>query len=164
MKKTIDDVELDRRTVLRGAGAVAVTGMLAGCGGGGGDNGDDGTNGGDGGVPSDVSDYLSDANNFGGSVADETGSGNVEVEVGAGNGLAFGPAAVRIDVGTDINWSWTGKGGSHNVVAEDGAFDSGSTVGGSGNNFQHTFEEAGTYLYYCTPHQASGMKGAVIVE
>jgi halocyanin-like protein len=137
--------------------------MLAGCGGGSDDGGDGETNGG-GDVPSEVSDYLSDANNFDGSVADETGSGNVEVEVGAAGGLAFGPAAVRIDEGTDINWSWVGAGGSHNVVAEDGTFDSGSTVGGSGNNFQHTFEEAGTYLYFCTPHKASGMKGAVIVE
>jgi halocyanin-like protein len=162
MKQMIDDGEIDRRTVLRGAGALAVTGMLAGCSGGDSDDGEDGS--GDGDVPSEVSDYLSDANNFDGSVADETGSGNVEVEVGAANGLAYGPAAVRIDVGTDINWSWTGSGGSHNVVAEDGAFDSGSTVGGSGNNFQHTFEEAGTYLYYCTPHKQSGMKGAVIVE
>ena len=164
MKQTIEDVELDRRTVLRGAGAVAVSGVLAGCGGGS-DDGGDGTGDGNGGdVPSDVSDYLSDANNFDGSVADETGSGNVEVEVGAANGLAFGPAAVRIDAGTDINWSWVGAGGAHNVVAEEGAFDSGSTVGGSGNNFQHTFEDSGTYLYYCTPHKASGMKGAVIVE
>jgi halocyanin-like protein len=164
MKQTIDDIEVDRRTVLRGAGAVAVSGMLAGCGGGG-DGGDGGGDGGSGdGVPSDVSDYLSDANNFDGSVADETGSGNVEVGVGAANGLAFGPAAVRIDVGTDINWSWTGMGGSHNVVAEDGEFDSGDLVGGSGNNYQYTFEEAGTYLYYCEPHKGSGMKGAVIVE
>lgn len=162
MKQTIDDIEVDRRTVLRGAGAVAVSGMLAGCGGGG-DGGGDGGGGGDD-VPSDVSDYLSDANNFDGSIVDETGSGNVEVEVGAANGLAFGPAAVRIDTGTDINWSWTGAGGSHNVVADEGAFDSGSTVGGSGNNYQHTFEEAGTYLYFCTPHKTSGMKGAVIVE
>ena len=165
MKQTIDDLEVDRRTVLRGAGAVAVSGVLAGCGGGSDDGGDGGGDGGGGGgVPSEVSDYLSGANNFDGSVADETGSGNVEVKVGAGNGLAFGPAAVRIDVGTDINWSWTGQGGSHNVVAEDGEFDSGGLVGGSGNNYQHTFEEAGTYLYYCEPHKGSGMKAAVIVE
>jgi halocyanin-like protein len=165
MKHTIDDVELDRRTMIRGAGAVAVSGVLAGCGGGSDDGGNNGANGDDGnGVPSDVSNYLSDANNFDGSVADEAGSGNVSVDVGAGNGLAFGPAAVRIDAGTEINWGWTGNGGGHNVVAEDGAFDSGGIVNGSSNNFQHTFEDSGVYLYYCEPHKGSGMKGAVIVE
>jgi len=169
MTKLTDGVDVDRRTVLQGLGAVAVTGSLAGCGGGNGgdDNGDDteaDDGNGDGGVPDDVSDYLSDANNFDGEVVDETGSGNVEVEVGAGQGFAFDPAAVRIDSGTDINWSWTGQGGGHNVVAEDGEFDSGSTVSQEGNNFQHTFEESGVYLYFCTPHKGSGMKGAIIVE
>ena len=159
MKQTIENAEIDRRTVLRGAGAVAVSGVLAGCGGG--DDGGDNSGGGD--VPSDVSDYLSDANNFDSSVTDETGSDSVELDVGAGsNGLAFGPAAVRIDAGTDVTWSWTGSGGSHNVVAEEGAFDSGSTV--NSGTYEYTFEESGTYLYYCVPHKASGMKGAVIVE
>jgi halocyanin-like protein len=133
--------------------------VLAGCGGGG-DGGDD-SGGGD--VPSDVSDYLSDANNFDNSVADETGSESVELDVGAGsNNLAFGPAAVSIDTGTQVTWSWTGAGGAHNVVDEDGTFDSGSTM--NSGTYEYTFEESGTYLYYCTPHKASGMKGAVIVE
>lgn len=169
MKQTIDDMDIDRRTVLRGAGAVAVSGVLAGCGGGGGGGGDDDENGGDettegDSVPSEVSEFLSDANGFEGSVVDETGSGNVEVEVGAGNGLAFAPAAVRIETGTDINWAWTGQGGAHNVVDQDGEFDSGEAVDQSGNNFQHTFEEAGNYLYFCEPHRGAGMKGAIIVE
>jgi halocyanin-like protein len=184
MNKIPKNTDVDRRTILRSVGAAAVAGVLAGCSGGDGGDGssgsesgsDGGSDGGDGssgsgsgsdggGVPSEVEEYLSDAMNYDGTVADETGSGNVEVAVGAGDsGLAFGPAAVRIDTGTDINWSWTGAGGAHNVVAQDGEFDSGGTVNQEGNNFQHTFEDAGVYLYYCTPHEASGMKGAVIVE
>jgi len=178
--------DLDRRTFLRSGAAVTGVGLLAGCGGsgsgGGGDGGDggdtadggntaDGSDGSDeesggGGVPSEVSDYLEGVGNFDGTVVDETGSGNVEVTVGAeGNGgaFAFAPAAVRIDAGTDVNWSWTGEGGQHNVVHEDGGFES-QLTDESGNDFQNTFENAGTFLYYCEPHKSLGMKGAVIVE
>jgi halocyanin-like protein len=165
MNKKLSDVDVERRTVLRGVGAVALTGVLAGCGGGGSDGGD-GSSGGDGGddsggVPSEVESYLSDANNYE-SVADETGSDSVTVDVGAADGLAFGPAAVRISTGTTITWEWTGNGGSHNVIAEDDTFDSGELqVSGS---FEHTFESTGAYNYFCQPHKQSGMKGAVIVE
>ncbi|WP_254274187.1 halocyanin domain-containing protein [Haloarcula marina] len=181
---------LDRRTFIRSTAVVSGVGLLAGCGGSsdggsGGSDGDSGsgdgndgstetdaeastTEGGSGssGVPSEVSEYLSDVDNFDGTVADQTGTGNVEVTVGAeGNGgnYAFGPAAVRIDAGTDVNWAWNGEGGSHNVVHEEGDFES-SLVSDSGNDFQHTFEESGVYLYYCQPHKSLGMKGAVIVE
>lgn len=173
MKQTIDNVDLDRRTVLRGAGALAVSGVLAGCGGGsddgGDDNGDDGdTEGGDGGsdIPSEVSNYLSDANNYDGSVVDETGSDSVTVDVGAGdNGFAFGPAAVRISTGTEVTWEWTGRGAGHNVVAEDETFTSGDEyVAEEGHTYSYTFEEAGNYNYYCVPHQGSGMLASVIVE
>jgi halocyanin-like protein len=181
-----------RRRFLQATGAaatLAIAGCTGGGGGGGGDgedtttesNGDDSDNGdtetdtttsgemtttsGSMEVPSEVSDYLSNTGNFDGSVEDMTGTGNVEVTVGAqGNGgaFAFGPAAIRIDAGTDVNWAWNGEGGSHNVVHEDGEFES-SLVSSSGNDFQHTFEETGVYLYYCAPHKSLGMKGAVIV-
>ncbi len=170
MKQTIDDVNMDRRTVLRGAGALAVSGVLAGCGGdNGGDNGDDETDDGNGdenGVPSEVSSYLDGANNFDGSVVDETDADSVTVMVGAGSGnLAFDPAAVRISTGTTVTWEWTGNGGGHNVVAEDGTFTSGEEyVSEAGFTYDYTFEEAGNYNYYCTPHKGSGMKAAVIVE
>jgi halocyanin-like protein len=122
--------------------------------------GSDGESGGE------VANYLSDVGNFDGSVADRTGQGEVTVEVGAdgnGGGFAFGPAAVRVDAGTTVVWNWVGKGGLHNVVAEDGTFDSGDPVSGSSASFEYTFEETGTYLYYCSPHKALGMKGAVEV-
>lgn len=169
MKQRNDGALVDRRTVLRGIGAVAVTGTLAGCGGDGNGNGDDGpTPNAD--VPGEVSDYLSNANNFPDAGLDETGSSSVTVDVGAGSGnLAFGPAAVIVDTGTTITWEWTGQGGAHNVVhdvnassQDEEAFNSGSAV--TETTFDHTFESAGTYLYHCIPHSAQGMKGAVIVE
>jgi len=171
------DTELQRRRLLVLSG-IAGTTLLAGCsGGGGGDGGGDGDTGGDGSdgdgsdggdgdgnVPSEVDDYLSGAQNYDGSVSDATGEDNPTVDVGAGSGLAFGPAAIRVSTGTTVTWEWTGQGGGHNVIAEDETFDSGEAVSEEGTTFEYTFEETGNYLYYCDPHKVSGMKGAVIVE
>lgn len=86
---------------------------------------------------------------------------NVEVE-----GDRFTPASITIKVGQTVRWTWAG--GAHNVVSgpdcgtEDGAFKSGSPV--AGGTFDHKFEAAGTFPYYCTPHCQMGMTGEVIVE
>jgi halocyanin-like protein len=90
----------------------------------------------------------------------------VTVAVGAeGNGgnFAFDPAAIRVSSGTTVVWNWTGQGAQHNVVAEDGSFESELTEE-EGFTFEHTFSESGTYEYACTPHRSLGMKGAVVVE
>jgi len=174
----MDNTNLDRRTVLRGVGTVAIAGALAGCGGDGGDDGDSG-DGGDGtptedastptptesmGVPSEVEEYLSDVDNYD-SLEDMTGSGEVTVEVGvSGNGgnFAFAPPAIRIDTGTTVVWEWTGNGGSHNVAAEDGSFES-ELVDEEGFTFEQTFDSSGSVRYFCTPHKGVGMKGAIVV-
>jgi halocyanin-like protein len=98
-------------------------------------------------------------------VVDETGSSEVTVEVGVQNGdgpYGFGPAAVRVSPGTKVTWEWIGKGGSHNVVSTDGAFES-ELVSTEGHTFSHTFDSTGTYKYLCQPHEALGMKGAIVV-
>jgi halocyanin-like protein len=117
--------------------------------------------GGGGGGKPDLGGYLDGANNFSGSAVDKTGQEEVVVDVGAGSGLAFGPAAVKVDNGATVVWEWTGEGGSHNVVHEEGTFESGSPAGSG--PYEYTFEEDGIYKYYCTPHKGSGMKGAVVV-
>jgi len=135
-----------------------------GDGGGGGDGGGDGGDGGGGGQP-DFGGYLGDTDNFGGSVQDARGQDEVTVEVGTeGNGgnLAFDPPAVHVDNGATVVWEWTGEGGSHNVVSEDGAFES-DLVGDEGFTFEHTFEEDGIFNYFCQPHKSVGMKGSVVV-
>ncbi|WP_435125606.1 halocyanin domain-containing protein [Halobaculum sp. D14] len=112
----------------------------------------------------DLTAWFSNVSNFDG-VADERGADTVTVAVGAqgnGGGFAFGPAAVRVDPGTTVVWEWTGDGGSHNVVAEDGAYES-PFVGDAGATFEHVFDAAGVSLYACAPHKAMGMKGAVVV-
>ena len=166
----------ERREILK-AGGAALTVGLAGCIGPFQDgegvpgsvekdpdagNGNENGSGGNGSGFPQVEEYLSDANNYEGSVEDLTGEDSVTVEVGAGSGLAFGPAAIQVDPGTTVTWEWTGEGGGHNVVDEDGKFES-EIVSEGGHTFEYTFEESGTTRYYCAPHKASGMKGAVVV-
>ncbi|WP_310899647.1 plastocyanin/azurin family copper-binding protein [Haloarcula onubensis] len=67
----------------------------------------------------------------------------------------------RVDAGTTV--TWVGTGNSYNVVHERGDFESDLTAE-EGSTFEHTFESAGTYLYYCAPHLGFGMRGAVVVE
>lgn len=122
---------------------------------------------GSGDVPQEVSSWLEGAAGYDGSVKDSTGSGSATVKVGANSEdgyFAFKPAAVRVSTGTEVTWEWTGEGGAHNVVEKSNAFTSGEAQSGSDITYKHTFEEAGTYLYYCGPHRSLGMKGAVIVE
>jgi halocyanin-like protein len=157
-----DDAQLRRRTFAATVGLAGAT-ALAGCSGGsGGDGGDDG-DGGDGGKRS-FGGWLDNVDNYDG-VVDETGSGKVTVQVGAaGNGghFAFEPAAVKVSSGTTVTWEWTDEG-TYNVAANDGSFESEMTSE-AGYTFEHTFDDAGTYKYSCTPHESMGMKGVVVVE
>lgn len=156
----------DRRSFMRAIGAVTVTGAVAGCSGG--ESSDDSPDTGTGSdVPETVSSYLSETDNFDGSLTDETGSDAVTVDVGVeGNGgaFAFGPAAVKISTGTTVTWEWTGEGSQHNVIAEEGASFESEQTAEAEFTFEQTFEETGVVTYYCTPHESLGMKGALVVE
>jgi halocyanin-like protein len=110
--------------------------------------------------------WFDDVSNVDG-VVDRRGNDGVVVEVGVdanGGAFGFGPVAVRVSPGTTVRWEWTGEGGGHNVVADGGTFNSGEPDSSADTTFEHTFEETGTYLYVCTPHEAIGMKGAVVVQ
>ncbi|SFR48066.1 MULTISPECIES: halocyanin domain-containing protein [Halorubrum] len=174
-----DDTTLDRRRFVQATTAAGATLLLAGCSGGGGGgsggSGDGGSGGGDGGSGGgsggdtqylseepDYGGWFDDANNYEQTV-DATGRDEVTVRVGAGDGLSFGPAAVAVSTGTTVVWEWTGQGGGHNVSAESGDFES-ETSQEQGHTFEYTFEETGIQKYVCTPHEAVGMKGAVVVR
>jgi halocyanin-like protein len=97
-------------------------------------------------------------------VVDKTGQSEVTVTVGSsanGGDWGFGPAAVRVDPGATVRWEWTGKGGAHNVVASDGRFES-ELTDEQGTTFTWSPSEAGVTRYYCGPHKAMGMRGAVV--
>lgn len=168
-----------RRRRFLGVTATSIVAGLAGCSSGSADensddsdpttadsgsSGNDGGNGGSGGAP-DFGGWFDNVSNFDG-VVDKTGHPEVSVEVGAqgnGGGYAFAPAAIRVDAGTTVTWKWTGDGGMHNVVAEGGEFES-ELKSEAGATFSHAFDAAGTFTYKCVPHEAMGMKGAVVVE
>jgi plastocyanin len=141
-----------RRAVL--AGATGGLAALAGCsrGGGGGNDAE----------AASLDDWLGGLSEYDG-VVDRTGEDEVTVAVGAGNdGLSFDPVAVAIDTGTTVVWEWTGRGGRHNVVERNGAFES-PYHQDEGATFEHEFDESGVYPYYCRPHRSLGMKGGIRV-
>ncbi|NIC00731.1 halocyanin domain-containing protein [Halobacterium sp. R2-5] len=112
----------------------------------------------------DLEAWFENVSNYDG-VVDERGASTVPVAVGAsgnGGGFAFGPAAVRVDPGTTVRWEWTGDGGMHNVAATDDAYES-DLVDAEGETFEWTFEAEGVSRYVCVPHEAMGMKGAIVV-
>ncbi|CQR48629.1 MULTISPECIES: halocyanin domain-containing protein [Haloferax] len=185
------DSNLTRRRFTALTATAALSTALAGCSGSGGDaanaaeaDGDDATtaestaepttesgettgadSGSGGGSAPQFDGWFDNVGNYDG-VVDETGSSTVTVTVGAqanGGAFGFGPAAIRVSPGTTVVWEWNGEGGSHNVAAADGSFES-ELAGSSGHTFEHTFEATGTYTYACTPHETLGMKGAVVVE
>jgi len=146
-----DDTTMSRRGLFRAgaAGAAVAAGVAAGAGN----------------AAAQYDGWLDDVDNYDGT-HDYRGEAEVRVEVGTGNGLLFGPAAILIDPGTTVVWEWTGEGGGHNVVANDETFDSGDPVPDEGTTFEHTFddaEEGEAFNYVCTPHEAVGMKGIVAI-
>ncbi|WP_058366087.1 halocyanin domain-containing protein [Haloparvum sedimenti] len=150
MSRPDTDTRVGRRGFLRAgaAGAAAATGLAAGA----------GT------AAAQYDGWFEDVDNYEGTY-DYTGQDEVTVAVGAGGGLQFEPAAILVDPGTTVVWEWTGEGGDHNVVTEGEGFES-ELTGEAGHTFEHTFDDAesgDTFLYYCDPHRAVGMKGAVAV-
>lgn len=149
-----------RREAVKRAGTLAVVVGLAGCSGGGGDGGDGSDGGGEG--------------------------GNTTVDMT--DELVFDPETITVSVGETVIWETVGTVG-HSVTAyEDnipegaayfasGGFDSeqaardayapGDASAGDvleGETYEHTFETAGTYEYFCIPHEGAGMVGTVEVQ
>ena len=71
----------------------------------------------------------------------------------------FAPASVTIDVGDTV--TWTNEGPTpHSATADERSFDTG--IFEAGQSRSHTFDEAGTFPYFCTPHP--NMRGTVTVR
>lgn len=70
----------------------------------------------------------------------------------------FAPQALTVEVGTTVAWVNSGVA-PHTVTARDGSFDSG--IKASGERFEYTFTELGTFEYFCTLHP--DMVGTVTV-
>ncbi len=74
----------------------------------------------------------------------------------------FAPANITVEPGTTVTWVQNGEN-PHTTTSYDGLWDSGMIEGGSGGTYSYTFEEPGTYSYYCIPHEDQGMVGTVTV-
>ncbi len=85
---------------------------------------------------------------------DQTPSNNTVVIQDA----SFRPDSLTVPAGTTVTWINRDLV-RHTVTSTEGLFDSGRL--GSGESFTYTFEEPGTYDYYCTIHPT--MLGTIIV-
>lgn len=74
----------------------------------------------------------------------------------------FSSSSVEVQVGDTVRWMNKGFN-AHNVIATGGAFDSGAESSASWT-YEFTPTTAGTYEYFCAPHQSQGMTGAVVVK
>uniref|UniRef100_A0A7R9TJ67 Plastocyanin n=1 Tax=Prasinoderma coloniale TaxID=156133 RepID=A0A7R9TJ67_9VIRI len=95
------------------------------------------------------------------------------VKLGSDSGaLVFDPATVTISKGDSVTWT-NNAGFPHNVVFDEDAVPDGVDVdslssydllNAPGESHSATFDVAGTYEYYCEPHQGAGMAGKVVVN
>ena len=72
----------------------------------------------------------------------------------------FSPATVNINAGDTV--TWVQRGSNHDTVSSDGLWSSGILA--PGRTFSFTFNNAGAFRYFCTPHQNQGMIGTVNVQ
>jgi len=143
---------MKRRQVLKASGIVATAGLtgLAGC-----------------------SSSNDDAND--GTDTPANGNSNTVLMVTEGSDYYFDPIGLFVESGNTVTFEI--DSGSHSATAykkgngrasvtriPDGAeaFDSG-ILGEQGATFEHTFETAGTYDYFCSPHKSLSMIGRIVV-
>ena len=79
------------------------------------------------------------------------------------NNLRFNPESITINEGDSVNFLWSGELLPHNSVEENGVFDSGDAERNVNYTYTFNFDQAGTYDFFCEPHQSVGMKGIITV-
>ena len=73
--------------------------------------------------------------------------------------FSFAPATITINQGDTVTWNNNGPT-PHSATANDGSFDTGILK--KGQSGSHTFNQAGTFSYFCKPHPF--MKASVVVQ
>ena len=87
-----------------------------------------------------------------------------ESSAGAGDAVeivefVFEPEEITVPAGTTVTFTNQDKA-PHTATADDSSFDTEEL--GQGDSAEETFDEPGTYSYYCRFHVF--MKGSVVVE
>src|SRR5439155_16141434 len=97
----------------------------------------------------------------------------VDITVGTNGSDTYAPNPVAINVGDTVRWNFVSAG--HNVISgssclADNKFCSpGDTncadapTPAPGATYSHTFNTAGSFPYFCSPHCFNGMTGTIIV-
>lgn len=95
------------------------------------------------------------------------------IKLGADSGeLVFVPNSITIKAGESVSFT-NNAGFPHNVVFDEDNVPAGVNADGlsheeylnaPGESFSVKLEKAGTYGYYCEPHQGAGMAGKIIVQ
>jgi len=159
---------MERRQVLRAAGFAATAGLtgLAGC----------SSPSSDTETEPPATDTPAEATETAEATATPSGSGGATVEMlTEGEEYYFDPIGLAVEPGTTVTFE--NVSGGHSATAYDesndsasvnripegaSAFDSG-ILSEEGATFEHTFETAGTYDYFCIPHKSLGMVGRIVV-
>jgi plastocyanin len=74
--------------------------------------------------------------------------------------FAFSPEGLTIAAGSTVTWVNQDPSLPHTATSDDEVFDSGSLT--EGGEFSFTFDEAGTFAYFCEVHPT--MRGTIVVE
>jgi plastocyanin len=102
------------------------------------------------------SDDGGSATTAGGGSATTAGGGGQRVEIAD---RAFDPDTLTVPVGSTVTWENTDSI-SHTSTSDDEAWESGTLD--EGDEFSFTFDEAGTFTYFCEIHPS--MTGSIVVE
>ena len=98
--------------------------------------------------------------NLGSEMEQETETHVVTVD---STNLRFTPSTLTINEGDTLRFVWGGQALPHNSVEENGVFDSGDPERAVDYGHVFDYDSAGTYSFFCEPHQAVGMTGSVTV-
>lgn len=88
------------------------------------------------------------------------------VTVAPGGSLTFSPSVTNINVGDQVTWTWAATAGhtstSGSPCTGNGVWNSGALS--AGQTFSETFNSAGNFPYFCSPHCSFGMTGQINVS
>lgn len=85
------------------------------------------------------------------------------VEINITTGFTFSPANVTITTGTTVRWIKENTGTFHTVTPRGHDEWERAELSEPGQIFEHTFNTAGSFDYFCEPHEAT-MSGTITVQ
>ena len=99
------------------------------------------------------------------SASSASSGGNIPSTIAEGNQViikdfSFNPGEINVKIGDKV--TWINNDNVKHTVTSDSGDELNSELFGNGEKYEHVFNVAGEYNYYCKPHPY--MKGKVIVS